>query len=370
MKKILFVLAAVSLFGCDSVQRAIEKIKTPQLAKTQQAGATPIQAPAPSAEPQAAPGPQNDLGVLATVNGVHITDAEVTERIKNRIRKLESQIFDIKLDELAGMVEEKLLENEAKKLNVSLDDFLNTEIRTKIEKPTDQEITTYYDVVKSRLQDRPLDQVRPQIVQQITQSKERNLYKDLVAKLRKMAKIEMNIERPRVEVSVDDDFVQGAASAPITLIEFSDYQCPFCKRVRPTLQSLMEKYNGKLKYVFRDFPLSFHKQAPKAAEASQCAGEQGKFWEYNKALFENQQNLLETDLKKYAKGLTLDQKKFDECLDTGKFANEVNKDFLDGQAAGVSGTPAYFINGIFLSGAQPEEAFEAVIDEELTRLGS
>lgn len=166
-------------------------------------------------------------------------------------------------------------------------------------------------------------------------------------------------------VSADDDPQKGPANAKVTIIEFSDFQCPFCARAQPTLEQIFQTYGSKVRLVYRDFPLSFHQNAQKAAEAAECADEQGKFWEYHDILFANQNALDTESLKKYAAELKLDSQKFNSCLDSGKYGQEVKKDFSDGQSAGVQGTPAFFINGRLVSGAQPFENFKAIIDEEL-----
>ena len=174
----------------------------------------------------------------------------------------------------------------------------------------------------------------------------------------------------KVEVSVDDDPVEGSENAPVTLIEFSDFECPFCGRFfQQTLPQIEENYikTGKVRHVFRDFPLTFHQYAQKAAEASECADEQGKFWEYHDKLFENQNALDTGSLKQYAKDLGLDTAKFNSCLDSGKMTSEVQKDFSDGAQSGVSGTPTFFINGIQIVGAQPYSAFEQLIEQELNK---
>jgi protein-disulfide isomerase len=175
---------------------------------------------------------------------------------------------------------------------------------------------------------------------------------------------------PRTEVSLDDDPIKGNKNAPVTIVEFSDYQCPFCGRYfSQTYPQILKQYvnTGKVKYVFRDFPLSFHKNAQKAAEAAECAHEQDKYWEMHDKLFENQRNLDIASLKQYAADINLDTKKFNSCLDSGKYASEVQKDFNEGSRYGVSGTPTFFINGIKLVGAQPLSAFKQVIDAELTK---
>ncbi len=172
----------------------------------------------------------------------------------------------------------------------------------------------------------------------------------------------------RVDVSADDDPFLGDADAPVTIIEFSDYECPFCGRFfAQTLPEMKREYidKGLVKLVYRDFPLSFHPNAQKAAEAAECAGDQGKYFEMHDKIFENQQAIGVANLKAYAADLSLDTAAFNDCLDSGKFAQEVKDDFADGQAAGVSGTPSFFINDKKLVGAQPFEAFKAVIDAEL-----
>ena len=175
-------------------------------------------------------------------------------------------------------------------------------------------------------------------------------------------------EEDAVEVSLDDDAVKGSLDAPVTIVEFSDFECPFCgKYIQETYPSIVSEYidTGKVKYVFRDFPLSFHKNAQKAGEAAECAGEQGKYWEMHDILFENQDALDVETLKMYAVSLGLDTDKFNTCLDSGAMEEEVKADMADGQKYGVSGTPAFFINGKMISGAQPFEAFKKEIDAAL-----
>ena len=170
--------------------------------------------------------------------------------------------------------------------------------------------------------------------------------------------------------SVDDDPMRGSPDAKVTIIEFSDFQCPFCGKFwKETYPQLMKEYveTGKAKFVFRDYPLEFHPEAQKAAEASECAHEQGKFWEYHDKIFENQQSLSVANEKQWAKDLGLDSAKFDNCLDSGKYAEEVKKDAAEGSAAGVSGTPGFFVNNQIISGAVPFEVFKQAIEAELAK---
>jgi protein-disulfide isomerase len=167
---------------------------------------------------------------------------------------------------------------------------------------------------------------------------------------------------------IDDDSIKGDKDAPVTIVEFSDYECPFCARFySDTYGQIVEKYidTGKVNLVYRDFPLSFHPNAQKAGEAAECAGEQGKYYEMHDLLFEKGVSGGVSAYKQYAKEIGLKTSDFDSCLDSGEMAGEVRKDFTDGQRAGVQGTPAFFIDGKLISGAQPFPAFEAAIEAAL-----
>ncbi len=177
-------------------------------------------------------------------------------------------------------------------------------------------------------------------------------------------------EAPAIDNSklVDDDAVKGDKNAPVTIVEFSDYECPFCEKFyTQTLPQIEANYikTGKVKLIYRDYPLGFHAQAQKAAEAAECAGEQDKYYEMHNLLFEKGVAGGVSSFKAYAKELKLDATKFDQCLDSGKMSVEVQKDAADGSKYGVQGTPAFFINGRLISGAQPYAVFQQAIEAEL-----
>lgn len=369
MKKLILpglALIFLAATACNQVQKVQKEDNGAQVTQTATTAPSKTVKKAQAEEPKAK---ASDSEVLAKVNGKEITDDEVYDRVKNRLKKLESQIFDIKRSGLNNVIEEALIEAEAKKRNLSVDELLKAEVDSKTKDPSEAEIQSFYNQYKSRFNNQALEQVKDRIVRQLKSQKQGKAYDDYVSKLRKTAKVEIMMERPRAEISTEGAASLGDEDAPITIVEFSEFQCPFCKRVQGTLNQIDETYGKKVRRVFRHFPLSFHKQAPKAAEASLCAGEQDKFWDYSNKLWDNQRALQVDQLKSYAKDLKLDTNKFNECLDSGKFADQIAKDMRDGQIAGVSGTPAFFINGIFLSGARPFESFKEIIDEELARLG-
>src|SRR3989442_5784065 len=191
-----------------------------------------------------------------------------------------------------------------------------------------------------------------------------------VEELKKTHKTTVALRPPVIEVAPAGRPERGGgAKASVTVIEFSDYQCPFCGRAESTVDEVMKQYGNKVRLVYRDFPLPMHPQARPASEAASCAGAQGKFWEYHAKLFANQTALGEDKLKEYAKDVGLDQAKFDQCLKDKPFKVAIDKDIADGAKVGVSGTPAFFINGRMLSGAQLFDKFKELIDEELTAKG-
>ena len=174
-------------------------------------------------------------------------------------------------------------------------------------------------------------------------------------------------EEEVVDVSIDDDAIRGDENAKITIIEFSDYECPYCTKAEATMKKILKNYEGKVRWIYRDFPMSYHKDSQLAAEASEAAHTQGKYWEYHDLLYKNNDSLKKESLIKFAEELGLDMDKFKKDLESRKYKDEVEKDASDAVEAGVDGTPSFFINGRKIVGAQPYEEFARVIDEELEK---
>ena len=302
--------------------------------------------------------------VVAVVDGIKITDQELTIAAKDQLHKIEGQIYQVKRSVLDNLVEQKMLELAAKKAGVSVDDYLKNEVDAKITEPSEAELKEMYETRKTK--DTPaFDVVKPQIAAYIKRTRQAQAEQDMYEKIRKDSNVTIKLEPPRVKIDISGQPSMGPETAPVTLVEVSDYQCPFCKRIQPTLDRVMQTYQGKIRRVFLDFPLSFHADSPKAHEAAHCAGEQDKYFEMYHHIFGNQTNIKVSDLKKYAQEISLDMGKFEQCLDSGKYTAQVQKNTSIGVAAGVSGTPAFFINGVMLSGAQPFSSFQEIIDNEL-----
>jgi protein-disulfide isomerase len=208
--------------------------------------------------------------------------------------------------------------------------------------------------------------VRAQIWQTLKQANVQRATETYFSALRADAGVEVLLHPPRVRIDVDTGRVRGNPDAPVTIVEFADFQCPFCSSAQATMEALLEKYGSQVKFAYLDFPLSdIHPEAQAAAEAARCAGEEGKFWEYHDLLYANQSRLGDDDLADYARALNLNSDAFAECLRSGRFTKEVEQDAATGKRLGINGTPGFFINGIFLNGAQPAAAFETIIDNEL-----
>lgn len=306
--------------------------------------------------------------VVATVGDTKITLGDLDEHLASQLRDLDEQRYQTRRQGLDQMINQKLVQSEAAKQKVSEEDYLKDQVDAKVKAPSETEIKEFFAHNQAQLPpDAKLEDFRDRIVTYMTQQARSDRAKEVFADLRKNAKVTVQLTpppKPRVNVEAKGP-VRGPENAKITLVEFSDFECPFCGRAHDTVEKVMQKYDGKIKLVFRQFPLSFHQHARKAAEGSLCAAEQGKFWEYYHALFGDQSKLTTDDLKETATKLGMDKAKFTTCLDSGKTAKTIEADLAAGEKAGVSGTPAFFINGVSLSGAQPAEEFERVIEQEL-----
>ena len=307
--------------------------------------------------------------VVAVVNGKEITEQELFDRVRGEMSKLEAQMYEVRRNGAEELISEFLLEQTAQARGLTKDQLLQQEVDAKVGEVTDKEVDNFYAANQARIR-KPLDEVRPQILNYLQQNKLTEARRIYLKSLRDKAQVKVYLTPPIVDVSAEDAPVKGPANAPITIVEFSDFQCSYCKRVVNVLDQVLERYPDKVKLAFRDFPIvNIHPQAEKAAEAAHCAGEQGKFWEFHDLLFEKQDTIPTTNFAEHAKTLGLEVSTFQTCIDGRKYQEKVERNHAAGVKAGVSGTPAFFINGRLLSGAQPLEAFKAVIDEELERLG-
>ena len=310
-------------------------------------------------------------GKVATVGEHAITRAQLEEHVRAKLIELENQRYEMLREGLDELIAEELLKQEASARKTTPADLEKQEVAAKVPEPTDEEIQKVYDANKAQLGSQTLEQIKPRIVEYLKQQGMQRRRQAFVEELKQTHKTTVALRPPVIEVATAGRPERGGgAKAPVTIIEFSDYQCPFCGRAESTVDEVMKHYGNKVRLVYRDFPLPMHPQARPASEAASCANAQGKFWEYHATLFANQTALGEDQLKEYAKNVGLDAAKFDQCLKDKPFKAAIDKDVADGEKVGVNGTPAFFINGRMLSGALPFDKFKEVIDEELTAKGA
>lgn len=279
--------------------------------------------------------------------------------------KLSQAVYEARrsaLDELVGNI---LIDQEAKARGIDRMTLIEQEISSKVSAVSEVEVAAWYQANQSRVQGATLDQVRAPIRAMLTQERMQTARHQYLDTLKTKTPVKLSLEPPRQKVATADRPTRGPANAPIELVEFSDFQCPYCLRANPVVTQVLNAYGDKIKFTYRHYPLGNHPDARPAAEASQCANEQGKFWPYHDRLFATASRLGADDLKQDAAALGLDTAKFNACVDSHKYKADVDADVVAGDEAGVDGTPAFFINGRMISGAQPFDAFKRIIDEEL-----
>ena len=312
--------------------------------------------------------------VLATFGEEQVTLDEVRDRVGGQLDQMTNSYLQQRytlLDEaLRQIMRDRLLAAEADERGMSVNELIAEETGVSLE-VTDAEIDAWYEENQSRLQGRTLDQVRDQIAEHLRVTRRNEALASLEDRLSEEQGVVYHMQPFRVELENRGAPALGPSDAAVTLVEFSDFECPYCSSFFPTFQQIKEAYGDRIQIVYRQFPLtSIHPSAFKAAEASLCANEQGEFWAFHDLLFQEQSRLAVRDLKEKAGRLGLDQNEFDTCLDTGRYVEQVQDDLAAGRTAGVTGTPALFVNGVPISGGAV--AFEVVaeaLDRELRRAG-
>jgi protein-disulfide isomerase len=307
--------------------------------------------------------------VLAQIGGHKITQQEVDSKIK-------VQLYDARKEALDQMVDDYLLQRAAKKDKLSVTDYVKREVDDKAAADiNDAMAKKFYDDNKDKIpalkSAGSYDKIKDRLIGALRQRDAQVQHEQLMARLRKEGDAKILLEPPRINVdlSAAGHPTLGPKNAPVTVIEFADFQCPFCKRSEDAVKAIHEKYGDRIQLVFMDFPLSFHPHAMPAANAARCANAQGKFWQYHDALFADQSKLEPADLKATAKTLGLDTAKFNACFDKNQYSEAIQQDLEEGHRLNVNGTPTFFIDGREIVGAQPPENFVSIIDQELAKNG-
>jgi len=312
---------------------------------------------------------QKTAETVAEVDGDRISLQQLTQASSLPLAKLEEQAYRLKQLKLQELIEERLLVHEARRRNVSLESLIDAEITSKAAEVTPKEIDTFYELYQSRLH-KPESEVEGQLRSVLQERKVMARRHEFAKTLQANAKVSIYLDPPlpfRVAVGLDGPS-RGPSDALVTVVAFEDFQCPLCKTAQGPLDRVLLRYKDKVRVVHRDFPLqSIHPASWKAHEAARCAEEHGKFWEYRDLLYKNAPAASLEQLTSYASQLGLDSSEFKKCMDNGKFKDVVQRDEDEANRLGIQGTPAFFINGQLLSGAQPESEFVRMIDEELNK---
>lgn len=313
--------------------------------------------------------------LLAAIGDEQITLADIRARVGEQLDQMENGYLQQRhrlVDEtLTEILRDRVLRTEAEKRGMSVSELLEDGAGAGLD-VTEVEIAAWYDANQSRMSGRTLDQVRDQIADHLRTTGREQAAKDFEASLNAEYGVVTHLQPFRVVLDNQGAPALGASGATVTLVEFSDFECPFCSSFFPTLKRIEKEYGDRIQVVYRQFPIpSLHPSAFKAAEASLCAYEQGEFWEFHDVLFQEQSRLAVRDLKEKAGRIGLNQDDFDTCLDTGRYVEQVQNDVSAGKTAGVTGTPALFVNGIPIpGGAVPFEKVAEVLDSELDRVES
>jgi protein-disulfide isomerase len=312
--------------------------------------------------------PSSSSSVAATVGTEQISEAELERVAARRLIAIQAQEYAMRRAVLDELVEDRLLNAEAKRRGMTREALERAEITSKAQPPSQSEVDSVYDSAKDRIPKGQEAEARKRLVSMLTERRLDARRATYIKELTSRSPVKVMLPAPRTEIEPGQAPSRGPANAPITIIEFSDYQCPFCGKAYNTLKQVMAKYPSQVRLVYVDYPLPIHRDAPKAAEAAHCAADQGQFWQMHDLMFEQAGDLTTPALLNHARTLKLNDAAFSQCLSSGKHVATWQKGAAKAQDYGVNATPAFFVNGRFVNGAVPLEQFTEIVDEELLQV--
>ena len=309
--------------------------------------------------------------VLVSVNGDPLRVDAINERMQAYTYKMQMRIYSIRKEILDRRINDLLIVAEANKRKIGPEEIVRTEITDKIKTPTDADITKFYEENKSNIKG-DLAGARASISSYLQQQQQEQLEVALANKLRTTGNLKILLrepEPPSMSISLGVGASRGDVNSPVTVVEFTDFQCSACGGMYPIVEEVLKSYGPRVHFVMRNFPLTtIHPNAYNAAQAAEAAKAQGKFWQYIDVLFKNQTTLDRDSLKKYATQVGLDRKQFDADFDSAKYEPVVRHDIEDGELYGVEATPTFFINGVMLT-EYSGEGLRAAIEKAFARAG-
>src|SRR3984893_9158097 len=307
---------------------------------------------------------QQNSSVVAEVNGDKLTVADLEQKEATELLQSRYKYYQAARKALDNLIDQHLLEMQARRENLTVDQLVQREVTSKHQAdPTEDQLRIYYEGVET---EQPFEAMREQILQHIREARRSKARAAYLKILRSQAQISITLAPPTAPVELTHSPVRGNRDAPVVLVEFADYQCPYCQKIHADLEKLQKEYGNRLAFVYKDYPLPMHPYAEKAARAARCAGTQGNFWEFHDLLF-TVKKLQPADLREQARTLNLDQERFDKCVVEGLEAADVEKDADEARSLGITGTPSFFINGHFFSGVLSYAALHDMVEQQLAR---
>jgi protein-disulfide isomerase len=318
--------------------------------------------PAAEATTAAAPG-----DVVAKVGGQPVTRAELDKYAAGGLERIRHEEYEVRLQALEQLIFDKVLEKEAAARGLSKEAYLKSEVADKIPAPSDKEVAALYEANKHRFGGRSFEEVKAGLARSVRDRRQSEQEQILRHALRQQAQVEILLDEPRTRVAIPPEaLAMGPENAPVTMVEFLDYQCPYCHKVQGVVDELLAAYPGKVRFVHREFLLGSPRAMP-AARAARCAADQKRFWEYHKGLLTEPGDMSDADLQRRASALSLDGASFAACLASDRHDATIKQSVAQGTDLGVSGTPTFFINGRRLVGVRPVHEFRDMIEAELRR---
>ncbi len=300
---------------------------------------------------------------VVVVDGTPLSLSDVEHKNPAALFQARNTFYQAERKAVDDAVDDYLLERQAQREHLTLDQLLEKHVNSTIAKdPSEEALHVYYEGLTTS---EPYDKMRPQILSHIRDARMAKAKAEYLKTLHAESQVSVRLDPPRVRIPLQSTPVRGPADAPLMIVEYADFECPYCQQAQAILDKIEADYKGKVAVAYKDVPLPMHAHAEKAAEAAHCAGLQGKYWEYHDLLFKTKQ-LAVPDLKEHAKALRLDTQGFDKCLDSGEQAALVANQLKEGQSLQLQGTPSFFVNGRFFSGSLTYEQLHAVLEEELS----
>jgi protein-disulfide isomerase len=300
------------------------------------------------------------------IDGATFSVADLQRKSSGALFQARNALFEAERKAADEFINDYLLDREAKKENITVEQLLERRVYSTFKEPSEEALRVYYDGIDTTESfDAVRDKIRD-VIRQRWMTKAKAAY---VKSLRSKANVTLRLAPPRAQITAENTPVRGAAAAAVTVVEFADYECPYCQQIEPAVAKLEAAYKGRIAFAYKDVPLPMHAHAQKAAEAAHCAGAQGKYWEYHDLLFATKQYDV-AQLKEHARTLKLDGKAFDQCLDSGAQAERIKASVAEAQSIGLPGTPGFFVNGRFINGAVDYQILQQIIEEELRATSS